>query len=173
MLNSATVQPSSPQARLAGFLAKYNPEIAAVARAVLARMRARLPGATQMVYDNYNALVIGFGPNERASEAIFSVVLYPKWVSFFFLQGAALADPGKVLKGAGRVVRHMVLKDAADLDQPAVRALMEQALKKAKTPMDTAGRGRMIIKSVSEKQRRLMAIAAQSRRVADEFEATA
>lgn len=48
--------------RLAGFLAKFTPEIAAFAQASLFRMRARLPGAMELVYDNYNALAIGFGP---------------------------------------------------------------------------------------------------------------
>jgi len=40
-----------------------------------------------MVYDNYNALVIGFGPNDRPSLAIFSIVLFPRWVTLCFLQG--------------------------------------------------------------------------------------
>ena len=70
----------------------------------------------QLVYDNYNALAIGFGPSERASEAIFSIVLYPRWVTLFFLQGAGLADPKRLLKGSGKVVRHIVLASAADLD---------------------------------------------------------
>jgi len=38
-----------------------------------------------MVYDNYNALVIAFSPNERPSDAIFSIALYPHWVNLFFL----------------------------------------------------------------------------------------
>jgi predicted RNase H-like HicB family nuclease len=53
--------------QLAGFIAKYSPEIGTVAYEVLAKMRELTPGAVEMVYDNYNALVIGFGPTERAS----------------------------------------------------------------------------------------------------------
>ena len=48
------------EAQLDSFLDRYTPEVAADARQALAFMRARLPTATQMVYDNYNALVIGF-----------------------------------------------------------------------------------------------------------------
>jgi hypothetical protein len=47
-----------------------------------------LAGAIAMVYDNYNRLVVGFCPNERPSDAIFSLVLYPRRVGFCFLQGA-------------------------------------------------------------------------------------
>jgi hypothetical protein len=139
--------------QLDGFIARYSREIGALAKAALARMRSRLPGAIEMVYDNYNALVVGFGPSERASEAIFSIVLYPRWVSLFFLQGAGLADPNRLLKGSGTVVRHLVLEDAKDLDKPAVQELIARALANARTPLDGTGPRRIVIKSVSAKQR--------------------
>ncbi len=143
----------SPEKQLAGFIAKYMPEVAAVAQAALAKMRARLPGALELVYDNYNALAIGFGPNERASDAIFSIALYPRWVSLFFLHGAGLSDPQKLLKGSGKVVRHIVLKDATTLDDPGVQALIAQTLGKEHVKFDGKAPGRIIIKSISAKQR--------------------
>jgi Domain of unknown function (DU1801) len=143
----------SPENQLDEFLDKFTPEVAAVARECLDKMRTRLPGATQLVYDNYNALAIGFGPSERASEAIFSVVLYPKYVTFFFLQGARLPDPKKVLQGSGKVVRHIRLESAADLDQPAVRELMAAALQRAKRAIDPNARGALVVRAVAAKQR--------------------
>jgi hypothetical protein len=139
--------------QLAGFIARYAPEIGALAHAVLAKMRARLPGAIELVYDNYNALAIGFGPSERTSDVIFSIALYPRWVSLFFFDGVGLPDPQKLLKGSGKTVRHIVLETAADLDKPAVRALMKHALERADKPLDKANRSRIIIKSISAKQR--------------------
>ena len=56
---------NSSEKRLAEFIAKYTPEVAVVAHAALANMRMRLPGALELVYDNYNALAIGFGPTEE------------------------------------------------------------------------------------------------------------
>jgi hypothetical protein len=145
--------PRSPQEQLAGFIARYDPEIGALARSALARLRKRLPGAVELVYDNYNALVVGFGPTERTSEAILSIALYPRWVSLFFLQGATLPDPGKVLKGSGTRVRHIVLESAATLEKPAVRALIAHALERAAKPLDGTRRGRIVIRSISAKQR--------------------
>jgi hypothetical protein len=139
--------------QLDGFIAKFNREVAAVAKKALAKMRKRLPGAMQCVYDNYNALAIGFGPSERASEAIFSIVLYPRWVSLFFLQARGLWDPQGLLRGNGKVCRHIVLKSAEDLDDPAIQDLMRQALLNAKEPIDPAAKGRLVIRSVSAKQR--------------------
>jgi hypothetical protein len=149
----STKKDPSPQAQLDAFLDKYSPAVATLARACLAKMRARLPGAVQLVYDNYNALVIGFGPSERAGEAVFSIALYPRWVTLFFLQGAGLPDPKRVLKGGGKVVRHIVLASAADLDQPAVQALMATALKRAGPGLNPGAPGRLVIRSISAKQR--------------------
>src|SRR5580658_7184275 len=144
---------SSAERELQVFIDRFTPEIATAARACLEKMRDKLPGAVQLVYDNYNALAIGFGPSERASEAIFSIVLYPRWVTLFFLQGAGLPDPDKLLKGGGKVVRHVVLASATDLDKPAIRALMATALNRAKAPIDPNATGYLEIRSISPKQR--------------------
>jgi len=141
-----------PERQLQAFMDKYTPEIGALARSIRAKMRERLPGAIELVYDNYNALVIEYGPSERASEGIFSIALYPRWVTLFFAHGVSLHDPHHVLKGSGKVVRHVVLTDAADLDIPKIHELMEQALAAAGTPMPESA-GRLVIKSISAKQR--------------------
>src|SRR5262244_2355288 len=141
----------APEEQLAGFIAKYTPEIGALAEKALAKMRARLPGAIQLVYDNYNALAIGFSPTERTSDVIFSIALYPRWVSLFFFPGVDLPDPENLLKGSGKVTRHIVLKDASDLDKPAVKSLMAQALERSRKTLDRAAQGRIIIKSISAK----------------------
>jgi hypothetical protein len=139
--------------QLAGFLAKYTAEISACAEEILARMRARLPHALELVYDNYNALAIGFGPTERASDVIVSIAVYPKWVSLFFLQAKGLPDPAGVLKGEGNVAKHIVLRNASMLDEPVIQELIAEALSRAKAPLDAGTTHRIIIKSVSAKQR--------------------
>jgi hypothetical protein len=143
----------TPRQQLDGFIDKFTPEIARQARAAVKTMRALFPEAHVLVYDNYNALAIGFGPSERTSEAIFSIAVFPKWVSLFFLQGAGLKDAKKLLKGSGNQVRHIVLKDIALLDDADVVALMQAALESAKVPLDPEAKGKLIIKSVSAKQR--------------------
>ena len=148
---SAAPHGLSAQRELDRFLSRYTPELRALAEATLAKMRERLPGAVQIVYDNYNALVVGFGPSERASEAAFSIALYPKTVRLFFLRGAVLPDPKELLEGEGKVVRSIVVEDPSDLDKPPVRALMKAALKAQ--PIDPAGEGRLVIQSISKNQR--------------------
>ena len=132
-------------------MAKYTPDVVRVAKSVLRKLRKRLPGAVEMVYDNYNGLVIGFGPTERPSEAIFSVVLWPRYVILCFLQGAKLRDPQKILRGGGVQVRNIILDGADDLDKAEVEALIGQALDIS--PRKIFGKRQLIIKSVSAKQR--------------------
>ena len=145
---------ASASAELAAFIAKYSPAIAREGRAALAKLRRLIPGASELVYDNFNWLVVGFGPSERASEAVISLVFTPRWLTLCFLQnGPELPDPQKLLRGSGRVVRSTRLGGAADLDRPAIRALIRAALKRADVPIRRGGARRLIIKSVSARQR--------------------
>jgi hypothetical protein len=143
----------SAEKQLDGFLAAFTPEVEALARAVLEKIRERLPHAVEMVYDNYNALVCGFGPTEKVSHAIFSIAIYPKYLNLFFLQGAELPDPKGLLEGEGNVVRFIRIDDAKTLDRADVKSMMTLALKMAEVPMDKKAEYRLVIKSVSPKQR--------------------
>ena len=140
----------TPEKELAGFIAKFSPQVAALARRALDKLRARLPGAVELVYDNYNALAIGFAPGDKYP--IFSIALYPRWVSLFFLQAKKLPDPKKLLRGNGTVARHIVLDSPSDLDMPGVRALMTEQLKLARQPIDPSNESRIVIKTELAKQ---------------------
>jgi hypothetical protein len=143
----------SAEAQVKESLAKFTPEIAGLARVALAKMRRKLPGSVEMVYDNYNALVIGFGPTERASEAILSIALYPRWINLFFLHGKDLRDPEKLLKGSGNQVRSLVIESARTLDDPRVQELMEEAVERARAPFDASQKRKLVIRAIAEKQR--------------------
>jgi hypothetical protein len=150
---SNAVGAGSAQEQLERFIDRYTPEVAAIARTAFRKLRKLLPGAVVLVYDNYNALAIGFGPTDRASEAICSLALFPRWVSLFLIQGARLPDPHKVLKGKGKQARHIVLEDASTLDERAVRDLLELAIAMAAKPFQDNVPGPIVIKSISAKQR--------------------
>ena len=120
--------------------------MAKLARSVLARMRVRLPGAVEMVYDKKNSLVIGFCCAERASNVINSIAVYQRWVNLYFFEGDTLPDPEGLLQGTGSMVRSIRITDAADLDRPAVKALMAEALKCAEPPLDRKAKRKILLK---------------------------
>ncbi|MGN6818497.1 MAG: hypothetical protein ACTHJR_07485 [Sphingomonas sp.] len=142
----------TPQEQLDGFIDKYTPEIAATIRRAVAMVAARLPGATVLVYDNYNALAIAFGASEKMRSTVCSVAGYPRWVSLFLSNGPTLPDPEGLLEGEGGTVRHVKLIGDR-MDSPAVAALIDAAAASVALPIDPAGEGRLIIKSISAKQR--------------------
>jgi hypothetical protein len=145
----------SPDAerQLKGFIAKFEPRHQKLIRAVRKALRKRFPTAYELVYDNYNFFVIGYSPTERASDAIVSVAAGANGLGLCFIHGAALPDPKKILLGSGRQTRFIRLESAEVLMRPEVEALIRVAIARAKTPLPTSGRGELIIKSVSAKQR--------------------
>jgi hypothetical protein len=145
---------ATPDQRLEAMLAEFTPDIAARAAEAIERLRARLPTATVLVYDNYNALAVGFLPNDRPSDAIVSIAVYPRWVTLCFLKnGPALPDPEGLLKGEGTRVRHLRLPQASHLDSPAVAALLDAAVAMADPPMPVSPPGALSIRSVSARRR--------------------
>jgi hypothetical protein len=144
---------SAEAKKLDTFLDKFEPAIAAEARAVLAKVRDRLPGAAELVYDNTYALVVGFSPNERPSDAVFSVVVYPRYVVLYFLNGAVLPDPAGMLKGEGKVGRHIRLESAGTIDMPAVRELMDDAIELNMEQFDAKRPRKIVIRLEAPKQR--------------------
>jgi hypothetical protein len=135
-------------------MARYRPEVAQIGRTALTTLRKQLPGTAEMVYDNYNALVIGFSTTERPSDAILSIGLYARWVNLYFLQDAtSLPDPDGLLRGSGNVVRSVRLTSPDDIGKPAVRALIGEAVARAEPPIDPTRRRRFTIRAVSAKRR--------------------
>jgi hypothetical protein len=144
---------TSPAAQVAGFIAKFDPAVARVARTARTMLRKRMPTATELVYDNYNALAIGFGPSPRTSEAIVSLAIYARGVNLYFLYGAYLTDPDRLLEGNGTRGRFVRLPTAERLADPGVQALLAAAIADCDPPLPATGRIRTIVKSVSAKQR--------------------
>jgi hypothetical protein len=138
----------TPAAQLEQLLGKYDPAIALQARAALRKLRKLLPNVVELVYDNYNALVIAFSASERAGDIVVSIALYPRWITLFFLHGAKLKDPTKRLEGEGAQIRGIRLAGAGDLDATDVRALVAQAAAKSRF-----GERALIIRSIVKKQR--------------------
>ena len=132
--------------QLAGYMSKLTPERARVMRAARKKMLALLPGATEIVYDYGFSIVIAFGPNDKAWAAIFALSARADRVELFLTQGPQLPDPTRRLHGSGKVVRGIRLESARTIDEPDVRALIDAALKLAKTPVAPDATHQIIIR---------------------------
>ena len=144
---------ASPAKQVAGFIAKFDPAIAKLTRAARAIVRSRFPTAIELVYDNYNALAIGYSSTERTSDVLFSLAVYARGVNIYFMYGRSLPDPDKLLQGSGNQGAFVRLDDLSVLDEPRVKALMDAAARQAEPPLPKRGRGYTVVKSISAKQR--------------------
>ncbi len=139
--------------QISSFIARFTPDMGQQFLQARAHLRALVPCGFELVYDNYNALVFGYGPSARAGEALLSIAAYPRWVNLFFLQGVGLDDPQGLLQGSGSRVRHVRLQSAATLALPAVQALLAQALAAAAPAFERAPPLSTVLKAVSARQR--------------------
>jgi len=149
-------RPASADAekQLKSFVDKFEPKNRALIRAVRKAMQKRLPTANELVYDNYNFFVIGYCSTERPSDCIVSLAAAANGVGLSFYRGASLPDPHKILLGSGNQNRFIRLGSVEILGRPEVEALIEAAIAQAKTPLPASGGGKLIIRSISAKQRR-------------------
>jgi hypothetical protein len=144
---------ASAEKQLAGFIAKFHSDYQSLIRSIRKILRKRLPAANELVYDNYNFFVIGYCATERPSDCIVSIAAGAGGVGLAFYYGAKLPDPHKLLLGSGSQNRFIRLPSVNVLADPRVKALISAAIAQAKTPLAARGQGKLIIRSISAKQR--------------------
>ncbi|HWZ33149.1 MAG TPA: DUF1801 domain-containing protein [Bryobacteraceae bacterium] len=147
------MKPADPEKQLKSFIDKFDPKNQSVIRAVRKALRKRMPTANEIVYDNYNFFVIGYSSTERPSDSIFSIAAAANGVGLCFIHGATLRDPHKLLLGSGKQTRFIRLPSPDVLSKPEVESLMDAAIAHSKTPLAAKGKGKLIIRSISAKQR--------------------
>jgi hypothetical protein len=152
-IKSASPKSADPEKQLDGFIAKFDPANQKLIRAVRKALQKKFRRANELVYDNYNFFVIGYGPSERPSEAVLSMAAGANGVGLCFLYGASLPDPKKILLGSGNQTRFIRLENVGVLKRPEVQALIDAAVAYSKVPFPASGRGKLIIRSISAKQR--------------------
>ena len=147
------IVPITPAKQLSEFVARFDPAIAKLIRECRAAMQKRFPTANELVYDNYNFFVIGYCATERPSDCVASLAANSKGIGLSFYYGSTLADPHQILQGSGSQNRFVRLEGAVTLNRPEVEELLAAAAAQADPPFPQVGGGKLIIRSVSGKQR--------------------
>lgn len=112
-----------------------------------------MPSANELVYDNYNFFVIGYCSTERPSDCIVSIAAAANGVGLSFYHGAKLPDPHRILLGSGSQNRYIRIDSVALLARPEVDRLIAAAINQARNRLPAVGKGKLIIRSISKKQR--------------------
>jgi hypothetical protein len=145
--------PPTPEQQLKAFIAKFDRNLGKQIRECRSAMRKRFPTTNELVYDNYNFFVIGYCTTERPSDCVVSLAVNSKGIGLSFYYGATLLDPRRILQGSGKQNRFVRLDGVSTLRRPEVEELLDAAEAQADPPFTKSGRGKLIIRSISKKQR--------------------
>ncbi len=144
----------SAVAELRRLIAKFAPAHQRLIGTTRRWMRKRLPTAHEVVYEYKDFFVISYSPNERGYEGVFAIGASAKGVRLYFNRGKELPDPEKLLQGSGKQTRSIDLEGASTLARPELARLIDEAIARNRVPFARTGRGPVVIRSVSAKQRR-------------------
>jgi len=116
------------------------------------------PQTNELIYDNYNALAIGWSPTDRVGHTFCSIAVWRagKNVHFGFYWGREISDPEKKLLGKGNQYRYILVKSKNDFPKTYIRKLANEAyansLAKVKDTKQIMN-GKTILKSISQAKR--------------------
>jgi hypothetical protein len=74
------------------------------------------PDCNELIYDNYNALAVGWSPTDRVGHTFCSIAVgrSSRNVHFGFYWGSQIADPRKILLGEGNQYRYILVTSKDD-----------------------------------------------------------
>jgi len=118
------------------------------------------PKSNELIYDNYNALAVGWSPTDRVGHTFCSIAVgrTSMNIHFGFYWGSEIGDPEKKLLGQGNQYRYILVKNKRDFPKNYITKLMKEAfansLAKVKDKKQLC-EGLTITKSISAAKRTL------------------
>jgi hypothetical protein len=133
-------------------LLPYGEAIQKLALAARKLVLEEAPAASEFVYEVYT-IADHFSFTERPSDAFVFTTTHANWVNLGFNFGAVLADPDGLLLGEGKLIRHLRIAQAADLEAPGVRVLVRAAIAEAERPEGKVGKPRTVVHRAAGRRR--------------------
>ena len=126
-------------------LLPYGQAIQKLALAARELILQEAPTASEFVYEVYT-IADHFTFTERPGDAFVFTTTHANWVNLGFNFGSLLPDADGLLRGEGKLIRHIRLAQAKDLDDRGVRELVRAAIAQAQLPEGKAGKPRTVVR---------------------------
>ena len=141
------------------FLSPFNDEIKETVLWLREFVWDMYPDANELIYDNYNALALGWSPGERVSDRFCSIAVGRSSynIHFGFYWGSKIKDPERMLLGKGNQYRYILVKNKKDFPANYIRDLVKEAYEYSLSRMkihNPSLKGSTITKSISDKTRK-------------------
>src|SRR5436309_1914950 len=116
------------------------------------------PETNELIYDNYNALAVGWSPTDRVGHTFCSIAVgrTSHNIHFGFYWGSEISDPEKILLGRGNQYRYILVKNKNDFPKAYIKKLLKEAYANSLAKVEDKNqiiKGQTMVKSMSEKKR--------------------
>ena len=117
-----------PNPQLVTFLSPYDKGIQKLTLQLRDFIIELVPQANELIWDNYNAVAIAYSKSEKLKDAFCHVAVYGGHVNFGFNRGAELTKTGIPLKGNGKLIRHISVKNFESFPKEEIQTLLWEAV---------------------------------------------
>lgn len=93
------------------------------------------PDSNELLYHTH-ALTAVFSISEKLGDAFCHIPVYSAHINLGFNKGTLLNDPNSLLKGTGKLIRHIEVKQQSDYRNSEVETLTKEAIDFAINDMD-------------------------------------
>jgi hypothetical protein len=109
------------------FLAQYSREAREISLSLHTLILDVFPNAIEQIDPKSGIIAYGFTKNSYKG-LVCAIQPHMKHVNLMFSKGIQLPDPAKLLDGTGKLARHIKLRSEAEIQNPALRKLLEEAI---------------------------------------------
>ena len=92
------------------------------------------PDVVEVPWPKQKIIGYGVGP-KKMSEHFCYLGIYQNHVNLGFYYGAELVDPEDLLEGTGKKLRHVKVRNVAEIEQSSLRDLLIQSLEERKSAL--------------------------------------
>jgi hypothetical protein len=122
-------------------VASSSPLTQELARALRALVSDVYPDAVEVAWARQKVVGYGIGP-KKMTEHFCYIAPHGEHVNLGFNYGAVLPDPDGLLEGTGKTFRHVKVRSLSDAKRPALRALIEAAIREREAALGPGPSGR-------------------------------
>jgi hypothetical protein len=125
-----------PNKEVDTLLASFGPEVRDLALATRAFV-LKIPGITEQV--DVKGRIIGYGYGPKYADMVCVIMPTKAGVTLGIAYAIELPDPEKLLRGTGKLHRHVKLKSKSDLESAALKSLLKASSAAATARREKSG----------------------------------
>ena len=108
------------------FLSSYPQDVQELALKTRELVKEIVPDVREQVYEAYKT--IGYGSGTKVDAMFCYIAPLKDRINLGFYRGVVLKDADGLLEGSGKLLRHVKVRSMAELEKPALRQLIVEAV---------------------------------------------